>query len=891
MIGLEHYIGMEESLPSAVLGEYYTETEFSSSESSEGLPQVQLIESMPKPKPSKAPNDLMMLLSGKQTAKKSSRKAKENPPVRENTTEYDLNSSLIYESVNADTSFEAGLEKSIQSTIRADQITALEQRIYSSAQLVSAFDLLQRHSNLSTEAETTVIDDLPNTTAELENKFTNGRTVNAKNIFLSFAPQKSKNKNGKWTLKVRLQISPSKLAALKPRNTPLISIASTPEYKVKLKVPVSALRDIQRTLNPLFTPKSGSQKGKNAKNVFEMMMKRATQNAMPKLTDLQKLHGLEPPPIKKGHMHVVSCHNDIPSLQTKSSSHELNLPRRFPSPPLLTRDTLRNYREKGKIYLKDSVPAFSYSLTPIEDNSVGLLIASNAPLVFTSPAHKRIYDDFILKKPKCLNLLPWPQRFQPPNLDCLLISEESRRFLKTWINNSFDILQTQSTKTPRNIKKRERARRQKHKLDPMADFIVDDFDDDGYETEEDIFLPILIIEGEIGAGKTASIYAAMNDIGGYVHEINSGQQRSRKDIHSSLKEFCTTQIVHQNQEERAFQKGLVLFEDCDVLFEQDKTFWTVVLEVINYSRRPIVLTVRDSSLVPRSIWQIAYEQLSIQLLKMDQKASLSQYLWLCCLAYGCLVDLFVISYFTDKCCTSTGFDIRKALMKLQLLCAGRQAPDGFYTEIKFEQDPDDDLVCRDLQSLSRQLEAISVSDILKENTFSSFLQSSTPNELLDVYTIDHSHQLKQPTLPYELNVGDFLEQVTNAERQTPIQEGMEFNTIKSFVLSFISSRTKKLPRFLEEVYNYRAQTRSRATARGYEEPELQGLPDTSTCYSMLRHAFIQDLAPFARDWAHFQRSLTHLDSRKPLDSREESLLDFIGWRAFHSDVEEVLRTI
>lgn len=881
--GLELYLGMSALPPTQSFDDYYPEVV--ENPSSDGAELCSLLEEndsrMP---PQVTPNSLMMLLSGKQKSKKDSKRVKESPESVVDR-EFSDNSTLssFTDGERGDIASAFLPDKSIRNTLQQDDIMALERRIYSSAQTVSASHFLQG-SRPELEPELAIVGEYRKPIELLENKSV--RAVTARDLFLSFSPKSVRNKKGEWTLKVRLKISPSKLATIK-RQERVITTGSKPSLQVTLKLPIEALRNIQKSSNPLFVRRSGNPKS-NGVSAFDIMMKTATKNTLPKLTEIQKLNGLEPPSIKREQMHVVP---DGEIHLVHPPSIDLKLHESKVWSPNLIKAEMDDFISPSWCHSHLS-PNHNLSSRSVQDISIQEYITSHAPLALVSKPHKRIYEDFILKKSELVSHLPWPQKFEPPNLDCLLVNEPSIDFLKSWINDSFSKLEKQSLRKPRNVRKREQLRRQKRKQGPMADFIVNEDELEDEETDEDIYSPILIILGEHGSCKTSAVHAAMKALKGYVHEINSGQQRSRKDLHTSLKEFCTTNIISKSSGEDQFQKGLVLFEDCDVLFEQDKTFWTVVQDIVNYSRRPIVLTARESSVIPRSIWDVAREQDSIRTLMVNDRNALSQYLWLCCFAHGCILSKRALSDLLDCNVTSTGFDVRKLLMACQLLCSGRRPVDGSFNEIDKRVDQIlEDSLPNDICDITQKLDALSVSDVLDENTPSAFRHELIPNELLDLYIIDHSHLLKQNMLPYELSVGLAISKMTNLDH-AKYDIKHDFNSIRLIIIDFLSSRAKALPKFLQDMYHFRTQTRSRSAGEMvYEEPETQGLPDTSTCYSMSKQAFLIDLAPIVRDWALFQKSLIHLDSQRPNDAKGQTLQEYLNWRLFHGDTEEVLRTI
>lgn len=169
------------------------------------------------------------------------------------------------------------------------------------------------------------------------------------------------------------------------------------------------------------------------------------------------------------------------------------------------------------------------------------------------------------------------------------------------------------------------------------------------------FANAVVLSGPHGCGKSATVYAIAKELDFEVFEINSGARRNGKDILEKVGDMTRNHLVQHHQKEdtskeeaavpedevdrdlksgrqgmmTAFfkpnsatapkpaktpvgtsnprkQKGqqrprkqsLILLEEVDVLYEEDKQFWATVISMILQSKRPFVMTCNDEALVP-----------------------------------------------------------------------------------------------------------------------------------------------------------------------------------------------------------------------------------------------------------------------------------------------------
>lgn len=195
---------------------------------------------------------------------------------------------------------------------------------------------------------------------------------------------------------------------------------------------------------------------------------------------------------------------------------------------------------------------------------------------------------------------------------------------------------------------------------------------------------VILISGPSGCGKTAAIYAVAKELGYTVFEVNAGNRRSGKDILDQVGQMSKNHLVHQTKElvkeKNPFaiskqskaqgdketkpcaqqQQSLILFEEVDLLFEEDKQFWSTVQQLAMDSKRPVILTCNDESLVP-------VDTLPLQALLRFEAPALelaADYLLLIAANEGHILERSS----TEVLYQSSHFDLRHSIAQLQFWC-------------------------------------------------------------------------------------------------------------------------------------------------------------------------------------------------------------------------------
>ncbi|CAI5740664.1 unnamed protein product [Peronospora destructor] len=156
----------------------------------------------------------------------------------------------------------------------------------------------------------------------------------------------------------------------------------------------------------------------------------------------------------------------------------------------------------------------------------------------------------------------------------------------------------------------------RQKLDCLqSELLTFEGSDSNGEGEVGDLCRLFILEGESGSGKSAAVYACAEELGYEIIEINAAQNRSGKSVVELAGEATqSTRVLHVGTKEdkrkkkhkkkrrrhsesrKSFEQptasslSLVMFEDVDLVFDEDKGFLNAVCSIAKHSKCPIVVT-------------------------------------------------------------------------------------------------------------------------------------------------------------------------------------------------------------------------------------------------------------------------------------------------------------
>jgi ATPase family associated with various cellular activities (AAA) len=203
---------------------------------------------------------------------------------------------------------------------------------------------------------------------------------------------------------------------------------------------------------------------------------------------------------------------------------------------------------------------------------------------------------------------PWTYKFRPRTAEEILCSQDQGIELRDWMGGKRKIIDPS--------------------LKEMNDFIVNDEDSDISESESEIddddddespkkkrrrrkkfmsYSNVVILTGPHGVGKSAAVDAVAQQLGYQVFEISPGSRRGGKEVMEAVGEVGQSELVTRHKSITVAplvgvngitstsitahgRKGLICLDEVDILYEEDRGFWTSVTGLVEKSRRPVIMT-------------------------------------------------------------------------------------------------------------------------------------------------------------------------------------------------------------------------------------------------------------------------------------------------------------
>ena len=174
--------------------------------------------------------------------------------------------------------------------------------------------------------------------------------------------------------------------------------------------------------------------------------------------------------------------------------------------------------------------------------------------------------------------------------------------------------------------------------------------DEGDKPSEDISLVSDTLKQDLESGRQGTMHLF----------LRPGLENKKKPKQKAHKNGAGQQSKEKTKKSPNQKQSVILLEEVDVLFEEDKQFWATTLELILQSKRPIIMTCTDESLLPLNDLPLH----AILRFTPSPESLTTDYLMLVACNEGHLLSRKAVSALY-KC---KGYDLRASITELNFFC-------------------------------------------------------------------------------------------------------------------------------------------------------------------------------------------------------------------------------
>lgn len=171
-------------------------------------------------------------------------------------------------------------------------------------------------------------------------------------------------------------------------------------------------------------------------------------------------------------------------------------------------------------------------------------------------------------------------------------------------------------------------------------------------------MPVHVLVGESGLGKSSMVHYIAEKLGFLVQEVHAGVLRSAAQLKAVIGEATQSCAIGKTRE---LNRALVLIDDVDIVFEEDKNFFSGLKTIVDRAKCPILFTCNR---IPQEFAQTFGDRIIIHKVEHNSRDDLIQAAQYIAIAQGIEVGNdqlgILFDHVEDKFCT--------ALHQLQFHC-------------------------------------------------------------------------------------------------------------------------------------------------------------------------------------------------------------------------------